>query len=522
MDSADQSSLRQFIDENTKLSRRIELGMDLAKELQKKHQDRATYPDLMPGRLRMKEGSLTISGSVLHYPRYDSEADSSKDIEDDFRMACSTNIRDLIRLLCGLFTGNFDPELDSTVYLTPIPDFESEIEVLEKLLKSGLSDDPSQQPNIREVIADLSKFSEGVGDTNIQILIDSERITAVTPHGEEGRSVDLDGVLVRLLGPILRRLYALLSGLMSPRGLAIVIYSLILIAAALLNLNRGDNLRTANNQHPDAPSIQQPGQSPTTLELPTTVVPLDTTVHAQDAELASPPLVPDNPSCDGKVDATSTAFKHFEDIDAASVHAHNIGCAALYEIMVGSEGKFYPDRDLVRREAAIVLSKALEHAKVSRRVYDIHFTDLEDLNPDVVSAINKVVGLGIIPHTAESQFLPESRVTRADVALYLIALLETATDSHSRINVTVDQVEQHVYLQLSSELKVVDGHFNDRFVDTAQLSQLQRNAINALSELGIAYGAQGNNYEPASYVTRAEMASLINRTMYYTRPELSG
>lgn len=229
-----------------------------------------------------------------------------------------------------------------------------------------------------------------------------------------------------------------------------------------------------------------------------------------DAALAGP-----NPACPDEEEAAGQAAGRFPDIDAGDVHAANIGCIAHYGITAGAgDGTRYaPGREVTRWEMALFLTRAAARAGVEAADPPEHgFDDIGDRSAAVRTAVNAAAELGLMPGGgAESKFFPDRPVTRGEMALFLVRLLELTAGGEA-VRVAVDD-SGRVDLFRGGVRIGIDDSFSDTLTEAAPD---QRYAIEAVYELGVAAGRSDGTYDPNGRITRAQMASFIVRALGHT------
>ena len=220
-----------------------------------------------------------------------------------------------------------------------------------------------------------------------------------------------------------------------------------------------------------------------------------------------------NPACPRPDDVARQAAERFSDIDAGYTHAANIGCLVYYGITVGAgDGSYFdPDRAVNRWQMALFMTRAAKRAGVALPRGDQGFTDVDGLSSSIRAGVNAAAALGIMPGTSAAEFSPGAPVLRADMALFLVRLLELVTGADSPINVTVDDSTGAVTMTRRDGGEITP---DDSFDDVAsQASPAQEHAINAIYELGVTTGRSPGIYDPGGRVKRAHMASFIVRLL---------
>ena len=171
-----------------------------------------------------------------------------------------------------------------------------------------------------------------------------------------------------------------------------------------------------------------------------------------------------NPACPDPERAAREAAVRFSDIDTDDAHAANIGCLVYYRITAGAgDGSRYDGgSDVKRWQMALFMTRAAERAGLRLPAADQGFTDLASLNSTVVAAVNAVAGLGIMPGTSGTEFLPEMPVLRGDMALHLIRMLELVTGAGSLVNVDVHETSGAVTMtRRDGSMITPDDTFDD-------------------------------------------------------------
>ena len=230
----------------------------------------------------------------------------------------------------------------------------------------------------------------------------------------------------------------------------------------------------------------------------------------------------------------------FSDVSMDSVHYENINCLDHYGITVGKgDGTFDPEGNVTRSQMALFLARAADAAGID--LGDATANDFTDVNADDeerADAINRLVDAGIMfgdtndsfdpPST--TLFAPTDHVTRWEMAVFLFAFLDHALDS-----VMVDVWPPNVDGDSSNrvELGSEDGgrsgtRPDDHFGDARRQTPFDVNdRISAIYELGITTGLDDKIgvdgvFNPNGLVTRAQMASLVMRTMGHTNLRPAG
>ncbi|TEB10777.1 S-layer homology domain-containing protein [Pelotomaculum propionicicum] len=167
---------------------------------------------------------------------------------------------------------------------------------------------------------------------------------------------------------------------------------------------------------------------------------------------------------------------------------------AVYEkgIMIGTaSNKFSPDEFVDRAQLAVCLVKT----------FDLNYDDLKfvkapvpsDLYDDVedniwYSKASMIIGYNKIFNIADRKFRPHEAVTRAEAA-------SAIADSFA-----------------AKKLSVITTMMWPDYLDTTNLSQKQQSDISFVFNTGI-MRYTGNEFKPDEKITRAELATILNRTL---------
>ncbi|MCK8824009.1 S-layer homology domain-containing protein [Fuchsiella alkaliacetigena] len=143
-----------------------------------------------------------------------------------------------------------------------------------------------------------------------------------------------------------------------------------------------------------------------------------------------------------------------------------------------SADEFKPDALIKRGELAASLAKLMDLEGVSN-------IEIEDLKGhEQAEYITALVEADIMSTLAEDKFKPNNEVTRAQLAEILSRALE------------IDRTETKIRLR--------ENIYQDIVRHSA------KNSINLISKLGLFTDYSGDNFKPDNYVTRAEIATILN------------
>ncbi len=192
----------------------------------------------------------------------------------------------------------------------------------------------------------------------------------------------------------------------------------------------------------------------------------------------------------------------FADLGTLEATVPNINCLAYYGITVGKTADtFDPNSNVTRSEMALFLHRAAKLMGVALMGGDMSadFGDISELGEDRQSAIAALARNGILYGRSGIAFEPYSDITRAEMAVALVSL--------------VDHVSSN--LRMNDEGLFVFGDDenlpNDDFADAYASSPVTvNNAISAAYELGITSGVgDGTMFDPTGTIPRRDMATFI-------------
>ena len=216
----------------------------------------------------------------------------------------------------------------------------------------------------------------------------------------------------------------------------------------------------------------------------------------------------------------------FADVSQGHAFRDEINCIAYYDITKGTgDGSTYsPNQDVTRAQMAVFIARAAEGAGVDLGdASDTRFSDIDDTWREAQDAINRIASKGMI--ASGGAFRPNDAVTRAEMATFLIGLLNEAAS-----DVTIDS-SGLIELGTGGLINMADDWFADA---RAALSGANDAEVSTLDELGVTKGASlaavqndtepplDFDHEPDSTVTRGAMAAFITRALAHTSVRPAG
>lgn len=187
-------------------------------------------------------------------------------------------------------------------------------------------------------------------------------------------------------------------------------------------------------------------------------------------------------------------------------------------------------RVVTRKQMAMFLSRVVERLGLrpdSRQLEAVDFSDIRSLSSAARHAVQVVGATEIMPGLSPTSFSPGAPVRRDNMAMFLANLLALATTSTRNPPITVFRVHElpdgsdsgwFLLRNDGTNIPVSTGIFSD----LSGVGAAQRNAINAMWEIGVVAGKSGSRrFDPSGSVTRAQMASFIVRALGHTdvRPD---
>jgi hypothetical protein len=214
---------------------------------------------------------------------------------------------------------------------------------------------------------------------------------------------------------------------------------------------------------------------------------------------ASAPAQAQEPPFDRGIDDAcppgTPAYPWFPDVASDGTHSDAISCVAWRDIAVGQavtdapgDRRYGPGDDVTRGQMASFVARTVGQVPDELHTFPDRDPDAPDAFPDVPYAhlepVNQLSDAGIVEGFVDGTFGSPASVTRAQVASFAARTIETVTD---------DELPRA-------------GVFDD-------VTGPHRGAVEKLAAVGIVQGRSEGVYDPTSSVTRAEMATILARTL---------
>ena len=109
----------------------------------------------------------------------------------------------------------------------------------------------------------------------------------------------------------------------------------------------------------------------------------------------------------------------YGDVAKDTWYSDYIGRASVNAIIYGSDGKFFPNNNITRQDAALIIYRVLKLKNIPMQGGN-NFADQEEIADYAKDAVSNMSGIGII-NGYEGKFMPRNNITRAEAAT-IIAL----------------------------------------------------------------------------------------------------
>ena len=110
----------------------------------------------------------------------------------------------------------------------------------------------------------------------------------------------------------------------------------------------------------------------------------------------------------------------FSDVSKDAWYAPFVAAAQANGIINGADGNFFPDKNLTRQDAAVIICRILDKASSEK----LSFADSENIADYAISAVSYLSELGVINGYGDNTFKPEGYITRAEISKIIYTLNE--------------------------------------------------------------------------------------------------
>ena len=112
----------------------------------------------------------------------------------------------------------------------------------------------------------------------------------------------------------------------------------------------------------------------------------------------------------------------FSDVDLTAEDAPYLAWAADSGIVAGyDDGTFRPEKTLTREQMAVMLARYYARSGVTTQG-SLDFADAAKISGWAVDGVSVCVGLSLVQGDPRGRFLPQSRLTRAQIASILVRM----------------------------------------------------------------------------------------------------
>ncbi len=220
--------------------------------------------------------------------------------------------------------------------------------------------------------------------------------------------------------------------------------------------------------------------------------------------------------------SAAVADQGFTDLGSLDEAVPHINCLAYYEITMGrTADTFDPNSNVTRSEMALFLYRAADPMDVDLMGGDsdmmADYGDVAELGEERQAAIAALARNEILMGRSDMAFEPFADITRAEMAVALVALLDRVPGAPVHKDNDSDLYE----LGDSADTAVEpDDWFEDvRLTQPAHVD----NAISAAYELGITTGVgDGSLFDPDGSIPRRDMAAFIMRAAAHSNLRPAG
>jgi hypothetical protein len=206
----------------------------------------------------------------------------------------------------------------------------------------------------------------------------------------------------------------------------------------------------------------------------------------------------------------------FTDLGTLEATVADINCLAYYGITTGrTEDTFDPNTNVTRGQMALFLSRAAKLMGVDLMGGDMpaDFGDIAELGEDRQAAITSLARNGIMAGRGGMAFEPHADITRAEMAVALVALLDHTPGAPVMKNRSGE------YLLGAAPGTPPNDHFSD--VRASQPRHVD-DAVSAAYELGVTTGLADGTFGPSDGVPRHNMATFIIRALAHSNVRPAG
>lgn len=205
----------------------------------------------------------------------------------------------------------------------------------------------------------------------------------------------------------------------------------------------------------------------------------------------------------------------FKDVDSSYWGYDAISSVSDKGLMVGDlNGNFRPNSFIDRFETSKVLARLLGYKYVGLTEEEQKYYD--DCYNEYIPIISQY----------DDKFSKWDSYSNREIAFLMAEGILTVSDLNQFVILTVDGTESINFLtkedvavflvRILDDVELANSlHYTDLFADDASITSSKKSSVYYLKSIAIINGDNNNNYNPKKAVTRAEMATLLNKTYAY-------
>ena len=111
---------------------------------------------------------------------------------------------------------------------------------------------------------------------------------------------------------------------------------------------------------------------------------------------------------------SGNSISEYSDVPDGAWYSEYIAKASANGVIYGSDGMFFPNKNITRQDAALIIYRVLKLKNIETQVGDT-FADFEEISDYAKDAVAGMSGIGIISGY-DGNFMPNNNITRAEAA----------------------------------------------------------------------------------------------------------
>ncbi len=114
----------------------------------------------------------------------------------------------------------------------------------------------------------------------------------------------------------------------------------------------------------------------------------------------------------------------FIDVKSSDWFSSYVEAVAKTDVILGSQGYFYPNNKITREEMAVIIVRVMEKKGINIISNQVIFNDKDEISSWAVESVSKAVDKKIIRGMTDTTFEPKQNATRAQASVMLYRLIE--------------------------------------------------------------------------------------------------